>query len=243
MAKKNNHNKSQPLNEVAYQKIKELIVTLKLSPKAQIDEEGIAETLSIGRTPIREALFRLNAEHLVEVVRGRGFFVKDINLKDVGSLFETLLILERSAVALAAKRIREAQLAELQKTNADLDQAWRKNNFLQVTLLNSRFHRIVYEATDNPFLIAYLNNIQNQTQRLAFLCFSKEQPSYDIQTHAERAVQDHELLIEQLRLGQDIKTVALISEHVKLFQRRVIHFMLPALDLADSVPPVQAVKS
>jgi DNA-binding GntR family transcriptional regulator len=243
MAKKNNHIKSQPLNEIAYQKIKELIVTLKLSPKAQIDEEWVAETLSIGRTPIREALFRLNAEHLVEVIRGRGFFVKDINLKDVGSLFETLLILERSAVALAAKRIRKDQLTKLQKTNANLDQAWRKKEFLQVTLLNSRFHRIVYEATDNPFLITYLNNIQNQTQRLAFLCFSKEQQSYDMQTHAERAVHDHELLIEQLRLGGDIKAIALISEHVKLFQGRVFHFMLPTLEVVDSVPPVQAANS
>jgi len=89
--------------------------------------------------------------------------------------------------------------------------------------------------------MAYLNNIQNQTQRLAFLCFSKEQLSYDIQTHAERAVQDHELLIKQLRLGQDMNAVALTSEHIKLFQGRVIHFMLPTLELADSVPPVQAI--
>jgi len=240
MPRKKNNLKTQALNEVAYQKIKELIVTLKLSPKAQIDEEWVADTFSIGRTPIREALFRLNAEHLVELVRGRGFFVKDINLKDVGSLFETLLILERSAVALAARRGKQDQLTELQKTNSDLDQAWGKKDFLQVTFLNSQFHRIVYEATDNSFLIAYLNNIQNQTQRLAFLCFSKEQPSYDIQTHAERAVKDHELLIEQFRSGNAIKAVEIISEHVKLFQRRVVHFMLPTLELVDSVPPVQA---
>jgi len=73
MPKKNNHIKSLPLSEVAYQKIKELIVTLKLGPMDQVDEEWLAKKLSIGRTPIREALFRLNAENLVEVVRGRGF--------------------------------------------------------------------------------------------------------------------------------------------------------------------------
>jgi len=242
MPKNSNHIRSQPLNEIAYQKIKELIVTLKLSPKDQIDEEWVAQTLAIGRTPIREALFRLNAENLIEVIRGRGFFVKDINLDDVGSLFETLLILERSAVALAAKRIKKDQLADLQRTNSDLEQAWRKKDFLQVTLLNSRFHRIIYEAAHNPFLISYLNNLQNQTQRLAYLCFSKEQPSYDMQSHAERAVQEHQSLIKQLGLGNDINAAEIISEHVKLFQRRVIHFMLPALELLDSIAPVQAVQ-
>lgn len=243
MSKNNNLSKSQPLSEVAYQKIKELIVTLKLRPKAQIDEEWVAQTLSIGRTPIREALFRLNAENLVEVIRGRGFFVKDVNLDDVGSLFETLLILERSAVALAAKRIKKEQLADLQRTNGELEQAWHQKDFLQVTLLNSLFHRIIYEATHNSFLISYLNNLQNQTQRLAFLCFSKEQPSYDIQSHAERAVQDHQSLIDQLELGRDIRAAEIISEHVKLFQRRVMHFMLPALELLDSIAPVQAVQN
>ena len=58
MPKKNNHIKSLPLSEVAYQKIKEIIVTLKLGPMDQVDEEWLAKKLSIGRTPIREALFR-----------------------------------------------------------------------------------------------------------------------------------------------------------------------------------------
>ena len=84
MAKKKSPIKSPPLSEIAYQKIKELIVTLKLAPRDQVDEEWVAKKLSIGRTPIREALFRLNAENLVEVIllhpfqqreySGRGFY-------------------------------------------------------------------------------------------------------------------------------------------------------------------------
>ena len=102
MPRNKNQIKSLPLSEIAYQGIKELVVTLKLSPGDQVDEEGIAQALSIGRTPIREALFRLNAENLVETVHGRGFFVPDISLSHLKDLFETMLIMERSAVALAA---------------------------------------------------------------------------------------------------------------------------------------------
>jgi DNA-binding GntR family transcriptional regulator len=239
MTKKKNPNKSQPLSEIAYQKIKDLIITLKLRPRDQIDEEWVAKKLSIGRTPIREALFRLNAENLVEVVHGRGFFVQDITLSDLRDLFETMLILERSAVALASNRIKANQIDDLQRINTELRQAWIKKNFLQVTLLNSRFHRIIYRATDNSFLCSYLDNLQNQSQRLAYLCFSKDLSSFDMQSHAELSIQDHQSLIELLGQGNDIEAVKLISEHLKLFQRRVNHFMLPSLDILDAVTPLQ----
>ena len=239
MPKKKNQIKSLPLSEIAYQKIKELIVTLKLGLMDQVDEEWLAKKLSIGRTPIREALFRLNAENLVEVVRGRGFFVRDITLSNLRDLFETMLILERSAVALAAARIQTDQIEELQRINADLRQAWLEKSFLRVTLLNSRFHHIIYKATDNAYLFSYLDNLQNQSQRLAYMCFSKELQSYDIEFHAEMSIKDHQSLIELFKQGNDIEAVKVISEHVKLFQRRVNHFMLPSLDILDVVTSLQ----
>jgi DNA-binding GntR family transcriptional regulator len=234
-----NQIKSPPLSEIAYQKIKELIVTLKLGPGEQVDEAGMAKKLSIGRTPIREALFRLNAENLVEVVRGRGFFVRNITLSNLRDLFETMLILERSAVALAARRIEPDQIENLQRINDDLRQAWFENNFLQVTILNSQFHRTIYKAAENAFLISYLDNLQNQSQRLAYMCFSKDLSSYDMQSHAELSIKDHQSLIELFKQGNDIEAVRVISEHVKLFQRRVNHFMLPSLDILDAVIPIE----
>lgn len=239
MPKKKSQIKSLPLSEIAYQKIKELIVTLKLAPMDQVDEEWLVKKLSIGRTPIREALFRLNAENLVEVVRGRGFFVRDITLRSIKDLFETMLIMERSAAALAANRIRPDQIKDLQRLNTGLEEAWHKKNYLRVTLLNSRFHGIIYQATDNSILSSYLGNLQLQSQRLAYMCFSKELSSYDIESHAELSIKDHQSLIDLFTQGNDIEAVKVISEHVKLFQRRVNHFILPSFDILDSVTPLQ----
>ena len=237
MSRNRNQIKSLPLSEIAYQRIKEFIVTLKLGPGDQVDEDWIAKALSIGRTPIREALFRLNAENLVEMVHGRGFFVQDITLSNLKDLFETMLILERSAVALAARRIKKYQIEDLQRINSELRQAWLEKNFLQVTLLNSRYHRFIYKATDNLFLFSYLDNLQDQSQRLAYMCFSKDMTSYDMQSHAELSIKDHQALIEMLEKGNDVEAVNVISEHVKLFQRRVNHFILPSLDSMDQVAP------
>jgi DNA-binding GntR family transcriptional regulator len=235
MSKKKNQNQSVPLSEIAYQKIKERIVTLILRPRDQVDEAVLVDNLSIGRTPIREALFRLVAENLVEVVHGRGFFVRDITLNDLRDLFETMLILERAAVSLAARRIGKDQIENLRQVNADFRQAWLKKDFLGVTLLNSRFHRSIYKAADNAFLFSYLDNLQSQTQRLAYICFSKEPAAYDIKSHAELSIKDHQSLIELLQQGSDLEAVKVITEHVKLFQRRVLNFTSPSLENLDAI--------
>jgi DNA-binding GntR family transcriptional regulator len=235
MSKKKYQNQFVPLSEIAYQKIKERIVTLKLRPRDQVDEAVLVDTLSIGRTPIREALFRLVAENLIEVVHGRGFFVRDITLNDLRDLFETMLILERSAVSLAARRIEKIQIENLRNINKALRRAWLKKDYLEVTLLNSRFHRSIYKATDNAFLFSYLDNLQSQSQRLAYICFSKASATYDIKSHAELSIKDHQSLIILLQKGNEVDAVRVITDHVKLFQRRVLDFTSPSLENLDAI--------
>jgi DNA-binding GntR family transcriptional regulator len=150
-------------------------------------------------------------------------------------LFETMLILERSAVSLAARRIGKDQIENLRQINTELRQAWLKKDFLGVTLLNSRFHHSIYKATDNAFLFSYLDNLQSQTQRLAYICFSKDPADYDIKSHAELSIKDHQSLIEFLQQGSDLEAVRVITEHVKLFQRRVLNFTSPSLENLDAI--------
>jgi len=230
-----------PLNEQAYRKIKELIVSVQLEPGDQIDESSLAKKLGIGRTPTREALFRVAAENLVEVVRGRGFFVRDISMHDLRDLFETMLILERSAVILAAKRIRKDQIEILQRSNTELSHAWKIGDFLQVTRLNSRFHRTIYRATDNGFLQSYLDNLQSQSQRLAYMCFSKNTGSYDIASHAELAVEDHQKLIDMFKARKAAEAVEVITGHIRLFHRRVLAGTFPAAESLDALDPLHEV--
>lgn len=228
MPRKNRSHPSAPLSEVAYQRIKDMIITVRLRPGDQIDEAWLADELSIGRTPIRESLFRLAAEGLIQVRHGRGFLVRDVTLNDLKDLFETLLILERSAAALAARRIKSEQVTMLRKINADFEKAWKKKDFLQVTLQNSRFHRAVYDAADNAFLKSYLDSLQNQSQRLAYLCFSRQEASIDLESHAVHSIKDHESLIASLRKGDETLAVQIVTEHIKLFQNRVNQFATPS---------------
>jgi DNA-binding GntR family transcriptional regulator len=173
-------------------------------------------------------LFRLAAEGLLHVKTGRGFFVRDITLSDIKDLFETLMVLERAAVALAVRRINAAAIGHLETVNAKFQAAWHRQHYLDVTLINSHFHRDIYASTGNVFLESYLNSLQIQSQRLAFICFTRP-TAIDLQAHAEASIQDHWELIGCLRNKDEIAAVDLITEHIQRFQKQVAAYMTPAL--------------
>lgn len=228
-------NGAVPLSEISFQQIKSKIVSLELNPGEQIDETAMAETLDIGRTPIRESLFRLAAEGLLRVKAGRGFFVRDITLNDIKDLFETLLVLERAAVALAVRRIAPSGIHRLERLNERFQTAWDRHGYLEVTLANSRFHREIYAATGNEYLQSYLGSLQTQSQRLAYICFT--QPVVlDLRTHAEESIRDHRMLIECLRNNDEKIAVEVTTAHIQRFRKRVADYTTPALldqDIVD----------
>ena len=219
---------SIPLSEVAFQQIKSQIVSLELEPGAQIDETAVAAALDIGRTPIRESLFRLAAEGLLRVRAGRGFFVRDITLSDIKNLFETLLVLERAAVALAARRIEPAGIDRLEGLNERFRAAWDRHHYLDVTLANSRFHREIYAATGNEYMQSYLGSLQTQSQRLAYICFTRP-ADLDLRAHADESIRDHQRLIDCLRKKDEAAAVALTTAHIRRFRQRVADYTTPVL--------------
>jgi DNA-binding GntR family transcriptional regulator len=225
---------SIPLSEVAFQQIKSQIVSLELEPGAQIDETAVAETLDIGRTPIRESLFRLAAEGLLRVKAGRGFFVRDITLNDIKDLFETLLVLERAAVALAVRRIGSAGIGRLERLNDRFKTAWDRHHYLDVTLANSRFHREIYAATGNEYMQSYLGSLQIQSQRLAYICFTRP-TEVDLRDHADESIRDHHALIECLSKKDETAAVEVTTAHIQRFRQRVADYTSPALLAQDVV--------
>jgi DNA-binding GntR family transcriptional regulator len=225
------------LNETAYRKISELIISLELAPGSQVDERSLAERLAIGRTPIREALFRLAAEGLVETVPKRGFFIEPVTVEDIRALFEAMILLERDALYLAARRIPEERIHTLKEVNEALRQAMRARDYLKITLENSRFHRFLYEAVGNRFLTAYLNRLQNQAQRLAYLSYSRDMAPDDLESHFQRVIGDHNDIIELLSARDQEGIVRKITQHIQLFRSRVIRYMSPPVGDLDALTP------
>ena len=222
------------LSEKAYNKIRDLIITLDLKPGSKINDSDLERNLAIGRTPVREALLRLVNEGFLANVPRRGFFVREITLDGVKALFEAAMILERGCIALAARRISDEEINQMLEIHHMLKGVMSKQEYLQVALLNIQFHRIIHQASHNHFLIASMHNLEPQYHRLSYLCFSKETKADELKDHFDKVTEDHGQLIESLKLRDEHAAIDSITEHIRLFHSRVTRYLFP---------PMQAIRA
>ena len=168
-----------PLTQKAYNALEEQIVTLKLRPGTVLSEAGIATSLAIGRTPVREALQRLASEGLVTVLPRRGILVSEINLGQQIQVISVRRVLER-LIAKDAARCRSAeQTDEFHRLAAGFADTSRTKDDVTFMRLDREFNSLLLEACGNPFAANAMRAIQGLSRRFwyhhyrQFLDFSR----------------------------------------------------------------------
>lgn len=148
----------------AYSAIREMIMSGELAPGDALGEESLADRCGVSRTPVRDALRRLEAEMLVTRSDTQRSFVADWSLDDVADLFELRAMLEGHAARRAAERISDSALQDLRSCNARLRKAVTTSppdidSFLE---RNREFHALILEAAGSRKLIALLASVIEQ---------------------------------------------------------------------------------
>ena len=155
------------LSEVAYTWIRDRLVLLDLRPGEPVNEERIAAELGMGRTPVREALKRLESDRLVVSFPRRGTFTAEINITDLAQIFEVRRQLEPLAAGLAAVRADEPEREQLTRLLGDLEApSSGRQTFRELMVADLRVHRSLYGATHNPFLEDTLIQYDNLATRI-----------------------------------------------------------------------------
>lgn len=207
------------LSQQAYDRIKRKIVYLELEPGAVIDEAALQEELALGRTPIREALQRLEKEKLVTIVPRRGMFVTEISITDLYQIFELRLTVEALAIRLAARRgtaVHWQQMADVLNSIP-----WDKATDQQLIEIDEACHHIIYDAAGNHFLEDMLITCYALSLRLWYFFLHR---IGDMRT----AVQEHQQIYEVLRDGNASEAVRLMEQHIQSFQAEMHAIMLGA---------------
>ncbi|KQU88144.1 FCD domain-containing protein [Ensifer sp. T173] len=156
-----------PAVALAYESIRDRIISLALPPGAPLNEADLAGPLGVGLTPVRDAIKRLALEHLIVVYPRRGTFVSEINLADERWLTEARVEMEGLAAELAAAR---ASVEERRAITACVETLLGESHPLRINALDTEFHRLLYRAAHNPFLEASLNQYLNLSVRLWYYC-------------------------------------------------------------------------
>lgn len=181
----------------AYERLKAEILNGELPPGFQAPEPDIATRLGMSRTPVREALIRLEAEGLVDLIPRRGAKVLAISLKDICEIFEILAELEGLAVRKAAGReVPCALMHELEEILSEADRALLEGNIEHWAELDDRFHRLIAQTCGNARLEAEVTSLLNQVHRANRVLLRLNRAP------ASRA-EDHRKIFEAIRAGRD----------------------------------------
>lgn len=173
--------------EAAYEAVLELIKEGRFQPGDRLREEEVGEHLSLSRTPVREALRRLEAEGVVEHRARVGAVIRKLGHAEVVELYEMRVVLERTAAELAAKHGTEAEFDALDELNERI--ANERRNPAKAAATNQAFHRGLYLAGRNRFLLEAARALNNSLLLLGPTTFT-EDARIDVVTAQHRSIVD-----------------------------------------------------
>lgn len=160
-----NLNEYLPLRDVVFNNLREAILKGELVPGERLMEKQLAEKMGVSRTPIREAIRKLELEGLVIMVPRKGAEVAKITKKDIKDVLEVRATLEALAVKLACQKMDEEQLERLRKVNKEFSVAASNKEIELLIQKDVEFHDIIFECTNNDKLIQIVNNLREQIYR------------------------------------------------------------------------------
>ena len=187
-------NEYLPLRDVVFNTLRRAILRGELKPGERLMEIQLANKLGVSRTPIREAIRKLELEGLVLMVPRKGAEVAEITEKNLRDVLEVRCALEELAVQLACDRIDRARLRELHAAAAHFKEVLGNADITELAEADEAFHDVIFQATGNNRLIQLLNNLREQMYRYR-IEYLKKKECYPqlLKEHAQimHAIEEH----------------------------------------------------
>ena len=195
------------INEKVYDFLKQGITDFTYPPGHKFDLRELRKQIGISQTPIKDALFRLSGEGLVEISSRRGTFVKEVTKKDIGELYDARMILEGGAGEMVARTITDEQLDELETLFRKTLEKGANSDYKVFMEREREFHLAIIRFTDNKKLLSiYVElNAHMQAVRFRFGPTAKRLP------HTNK---EHERILKAMRSRDPDRAKATIIKHL-----------------------------
>jgi DNA-binding GntR family transcriptional regulator len=201
------HAGSGAVADVAYATLREAVLTGQLRPGDRLGEVQLAREFGVSRTPIREAIFRLEAEHFATRLVRRGLVVRSISEAHVLEVYTVRAALDQLAASLAAEQATVPDRARLHWVNEQLQLAAERSEHAHMAELNIQFHEALCEAAHNDMLLHFVREIHNWVRRFPETTFSWP-------GRASTALAEHRSIIEAIDRGDADAAGRLAARHM-----------------------------
>jgi len=211
----------KPLRDVVFETLRDAIITQVLKPGERLMEIQLADEMGVSRTPVREAIRKLELEGLVVMVPRKGAYVAGVSMKDIHEVYEVRAALEMLAVTLAAERITDEELDALERQvlrESEEEASQNEHALDNIIYIDSSFHDIIYQAAHNQRLVQFVNILQEQLQR--FRAASLSRPG-----RSKTALDEHKQIVEALAERNGELAAKLAKEHIENAENAMISGM------------------
>jgi len=204
-----------------YEELRKEILSLELAPGQPMDETSLAHRFAMSRSPIREALVRLSADGLVEMLSNRSTLVAPIDLANFPRYVEALDFLQRINTRLAAKFRTDLDIENMTREATAFDVACRAGNYLQMSATNRDFHMAVASAGKNAYLARSYGQLLDEGRRILHMHFEFIQSS----PNDHLLTSEHFTIIDAIQAQEVELADKLAHDHTRQFHDRFMNFM------------------
>lgn len=205
----------KPLREMVYEELKMQILKGSIIPGTRMMEVELAEEMGVSRTPIREAIRKLEKEGLVTIEPRRGAYASMISTEDMVEILEVRQDLEGLAAYFAADRMAKSQMEELRQVSNSYNEAVKEGNMEAMIKHDTRFHHIIVESCRNKILVQMIEQLQELVLRFRYIY-------YDNFKRAENMPEEHEAIVAAIAEGDADKARAAADIHIERLKELVI---------------------
>lgn len=210
-----NMNEFLPLRDVVFNTLRRAILTGELKPGERLMEIHLANRLGVSRTPIREAIRKLELEGLVTMIPRRGAEVAQITEKSLQDVLEVRRALDALCAELACDRITAEGKASLKRACDHFEEVTRTGDAVAIAEADVELHDIIVQATGNQRLVQLINNLSEQMYRYRFE-YIKDESGH------ENLISEHRMIYESIMNGDKEKAAAAARLHIDNQERSII---------------------
>ena len=197
----------KPLREIVYEELKRQIMVGEIQPGTRMMEVELADEMGVSRTPVREAIRKMEKEGLVTIEPRRGAYASDISVQEMLDVLEVRQDLEGMAAAIAAKKIQPDQKNQLRELGERYKKAIESGDIAEIIDLDEEFHKSIVGISDNKTLIQMVSKLQELALRFRYLYYEdfsrfRNQPA------------EHHLITEAIISGDSDSARRLAEEHL-----------------------------
>lgn len=205
----------KPLGEVVFEYLRNAILNGTLKPGERLMEISLADQLGVSRTPVREAIRKLEKEKFVEMIPRKGAYVANLTARDILEVLEIRIVLEGFASKLAAERMGDEDVAELESILAEFNKALEVLDRPEMIRRDNEFHNKIYSAAKNNKLVEIVKELHDQYQRFRLIFFNEYDDYNDLQVW-------HQNIVDAIRNRDGNRAKECAEYHVRSIRESVI---------------------